>query len=32
MPVSDIYRFDHRRIIAGRVEAGVLHDDDEIPF
>ena len=24
MPVSDIYRFDHRRIIAGRVESGSL--------
>jgi bifunctional enzyme CysN/CysC len=32
MPVSDIYRFDHRRIIAGRVEAGVLRPGDDLVF
>jgi len=32
LPVSDIYRFDHRRIIAGRVEAGVLRPSDELVF
>lgn len=32
LPVSDIYRFDHRRIVAGRVEAGVLRPSDELVF
>lgn len=32
MPVSDIYRFDHRRIIAGRVEAGAIRPGDELIF
>ena len=32
MPVSDIYRFDHRRIIAGRVEAGALRPGDDLVF
>lgn len=32
LPVSDIYRFDHRRIVAGRVEAGVLRPGDELVF
>ena len=32
LPVSDIYRFDHRRIIAGRVEAGAIRPGDELIF
>jgi bifunctional enzyme CysN/CysC len=32
MPVSDIYRFDHRRILAGRVEAGALRPGDDLVF
>ena len=32
LPVSDIYRFDHRRIIAGRVEAGAIRPGEELIF
>ena len=31
-PVQDIYKFDDRRIIAGRIESGVISVDDEIIF
>lgn len=31
-PVQDIYRFDHRRIVAGRVEAGTIKVGDRIVF
>ncbi|HEX4085031.1 MAG TPA: adenylyl-sulfate kinase [Chthoniobacteraceae bacterium] len=31
-PVQDIYRFDNRRIIAGRVESGTLKVGDQIVF
>lgn len=31
-PVQDIYRFDHRRILAGRVESGTLRVGDKILF
>ena len=31
-PVQDVYRFDDRRIIAGRVESGQLEIGDEIIF
>lgn len=31
-PVQDVYRFDHRRIIAGRIETGCLKVGDEIVF
>jgi len=31
-PVQDVYKFDDRRIIAGRVEAGTLKVGDEILF
>lgn len=31
-PVQDVYRFDDRRIIAGRIEAGVLRVGDELIF
>ncbi len=29
-PVQDVYKFDDRRIIVGRVESGVLHVGDDI--
>ena len=32
LPVQDIYKFDERRIIAGRVESGVLRVGDELLF
>jgi len=32
MPVQDVYRFDDRRIIAGRIETGRLRVGDEIMF
>lgn len=31
-PIQDIYKFDSRRIIAGRIEAGSLKVGDEIVF
>jgi bifunctional enzyme CysN/CysC len=31
-PVQDVYRFDHRRILAGRVEAGTLRVGDRLLF
>jgi len=31
-PVQDVYKFDQRRIIAGRVESGTLAAGDEIVF
>ena len=31
-PVQDVYKFDHRRIIAGRVESGTLTAGDNIVF
>ncbi len=30
LPIQDVYKFDNRRIIAGRVEAGTLSVGDEI--
>jgi bifunctional enzyme CysN/CysC len=30
LPVQAIYKFDDRRIVAGRIESGRLADDDEI--
>jgi bifunctional enzyme CysN/CysC len=32
MPVQDVYKFDERRIIAGRIESGEIKVDDEILF
>jgi bifunctional enzyme CysN/CysC len=32
MPVQDVYKFDNRRIIAGRVETGRLRVGDEVLF
>ena len=29
-PIQDVYKFDSRRIIAGRIESGQLHVGDEI--
>jgi bifunctional enzyme CysN/CysC len=31
-PVQDIYRFDHRRILAGRVESGTVKVGDRLIF
>jgi len=31
-PIQDIYRFDHRRILAGRVESGTLKVGDRLVF
>ena len=32
MPLQDVYRFDERRIVAGRVETGQLRVGDELLF
>lgn len=32
MPVQDVYKFDQRRIIAGRIESGTLSVGDEVIF
>ena len=32
MPVQDVYKFDQRRIIAGRIESGSLEVGDEVIF
>lgn len=32
LPVQDVYKFDERRIIAGRVESGTLNIGDELVF
>jgi bifunctional enzyme CysN/CysC len=32
MPVQDVYKFDQRRIIAGRVESGRIKVGDEVVF
>ena len=32
MPIQDVYRFDHRRILAGRVESGKLKVGDTLIF
>ncbi len=31
-PIQDIYRFDERRILAGRVESGTIHVGDKLVF
>ena len=31
-PIQDVYRFDHRRILAGRVEAGTVRIGDQLLF
>jgi len=30
LPIQDVYKFDHRRIIAGRIESGELSVGDEV--
>lgn len=32
MPVQDVYKFDKRRIIAGRIESGTLRVGDKLSF
>jgi len=32
LPIQDVYRFDHRRIIAGRIETGSLRVGDALIF
>jgi len=32
LPVQDVYKFDQRRIVAGRVESGTISAGDEIVF
>jgi bifunctional enzyme CysN/CysC len=32
MPIQDVYRFDERRILAGRVEAGTIKVGDRLVF
>ena len=31
-PIQDVYRFDHRRILAGRVESGRIKVGDRLTF
>ncbi len=31
-PIQDVYRFDHRRILAGRIESGTLKVGDRLVF
>ncbi|MDR2442825.1 MAG: 50S ribosome-binding GTPase [Deltaproteobacteria bacterium] len=30
LPLQDVYKFDDRRLLAGRIESGVIHVGDEI--
>jgi len=32
LPIQDIYRFDNRRILAGRIESGTLQTGDRLVF
>jgi len=32
LPVQDVYKFDHRRIVAGRIESGRLRVGDRLVF
>lgn len=32
LPVQDVYKFDHRRIVAGRIESGRLKVGDSVTF
>ena len=32
LPIQDVYKFDHRRILVGRVETGVLRAGDQLLF
>ena len=31
-PVQDVYRFDERRIIVGRIESGIVRKGDKLTF
>ncbi len=31
-PVQDVYRFDERRVIVGRIESGIIRKDDKLIF
>lgn len=31
-PVQDVYRFDEKRVLVGRIETGVLHKGDRVLF
>lgn len=31
-PIQDVYRFDEKRVLVGRIETGVLHKGDSILF
>jgi bifunctional enzyme CysN/CysC len=32
LPLQDVYKFDERRILAGRIESGTMHVGDELVF
>ena len=32
LPIQDVYKFDNRRIVAGRIESGTLKTGDELLF
>ncbi len=32
LPIQDVYKFDERRILAGRIETGVLRNGDRVLF
>ncbi len=32
LPLQDVYRFDQRRVFAGRIESGILRTGDELIF